>query len=301
MYNFEVVLPKKFGENIRTVEVHIAKIKDKSKTKSLLQLLKIHYPLDSLMHLKRVKCRSDKNLDVIISQTALVDKDVLTEDTTLSGYLHDFRTAYVPLVAPVIRKEFIEASSLWPTKFHEDKRLRNLTKEELFTTEERKKHSEYLVLAENLGKEDNHGTVVVDPSLDKIIATAYDCSSNGDPLHHSVMVALDMVAFSQGGGAYSSLVYTQHENGYICLNKRTEEFSNNMTRVVEIAGYLCTGFDIYTTLEPCIMCSMALVHSRVGKVFYSNVNKNSGGLGSKYQIHCEEGLNHHFEVFRVKN
>ena len=301
MYNFEAVLPRKFGENIRTVEVHIAKIKDKSKTKSLLQLLKIHYPLDSLIHLKRIKCNSDKDLEVIISQTALVGKDVLTEDTTLSGYLYDFRTAYVPLVAPVIRKEFIEASSLWPTKFHEDKHLRNLTKDELFTTEEREKHSDFLAVAENLGKEGNHGTVVVDPSVDKIIVTAYDCSSYGNPLHHSIMVALDMVAFSQGGGAYSSLVYTQHENGYICLNSRTGEFSNDRTRVVEMPGYLCTGFDIYTTLEPCVMCSMALLHSRVGKVFYCNVNKNSGGLGSKYQIHCEEGLNHHFDVFRVKN
>ena len=104
MYNFEAVLPRKFGENIRTVEVHIAKIKDKSKTKSLLQLLKIHYPLDSLIHLKRIKCNSDKDLEVIISQTALVGKDVLTEDTTLSGYLYDLGLRMFHLSHPSYEK-----------------------------------------------------------------------------------------------------------------------------------------------------------------------------------------------------
>ena len=65
-----------------------------------------------------------------------------------------------------------------------------------------------------------------------------------------------------------------------------------------LEDYLCTGYDLYITHEPCVMCSMALVHSRIRRVFYGLENIAMGGLGSVYKIHCQEGLNHHFEVFK---
>lgn len=46
-------------------------------------------------------------------------------------------------------------------------------------------------------------------------------------------------------------------------------------------------------------CSMALLHSRVRRVFYEAPNLLNGGLGSVYRIHTEEGLNHHFEVYKI--
>lgn len=61
--------------------------------------------------------------------------------------------------------------------------------------------------------------------------------------------------------------------------------------------YLCTGYDLYITREPCVMCSMALLHSRIHRVFYAHAFPSFGGLGSKFKIHCLEGTNHHFEVF----
>ncbi|XP_048586344.1 probable inactive tRNA-specific adenosine deaminase-like protein 3 [Nematostella vectensis] len=59
--------------------------------------------------------------------------------------------------------------------------------------------------------------------------------------------------------------------------------------------YLCTGYDLYVTQEPCVMCAMALVHSRIRRVFYSCGDSIRGALGSKYKLHTQKALNHHFE------
>ena len=42
---------------------------------------------------------------------------------------------------------------------------------------------------------------------------------------------------------------------------------------------------------------MALVHSRIRRVFYGCSDNVLGALGSRYKIHTQTGLNHHFEVF----
>ncbi len=50
-------------------------------------------------------------------------------------------------------------------------------------------------------QENSPGCVVVNPANGNIIARSRDLR-HIDPLHHSVMVAVDLVARSQGGGAY---------------------------------------------------------------------------------------------------
>src|SRR6202042_1963516 len=43
--------------------------------------------------------------------------------------------------------------------------------------------------------------------------------------------------------------------------------------------YLLTSLTLFTTHEPCIMCSMALLHSRVKEVFYLIPMERTGGCG----------------------
>nr|XP_006206647.1 LOW QUALITY PROTEIN: probable inactive tRNA-specific adenosine deaminase-like protein 3 [Vicugna pacos] len=61
--------------------------------------------------------------------------------------------------------------------------------------------------------------------------------------------------------------------------------------------YVCTGYDLYITREPCAMCAMALVHSRVRRVFYGAPSPD-GALGTRFRMHARSDLNHRFQAFR---
>jgi len=62
--------------------------------------------------------------------------------------------------------------------------------------------------------------------------------------------------------------------------------------------YLCTGYDAFLSCEPCAMCAMALVHARVRRVFFGAANPAAGALGSRWAVHLQGSLNHHYEVYR---
>lgn len=62
--------------------------------------------------------------------------------------------------------------------------------------------------------------------------------------------------------------------------------------------YLLTGLTVFASHEPCLLCSMALLHSRIAVLCYARAMPGSGGCGSVYRVHEQEGLNHRFEVWQ---
>ena len=124
---------------------------------------------------------------------------------------------------------------------------------------------------------------------------------------------------------------TECRNGQVCILARpdsfeivtrldSEELSDDSTRCVidhpiimlaakagkyaverkqgkEDEFYYFKELIVLTDVEPCFMCAMALVHSRVSTVIFRNINAKDGALVSQpTEIHCLKQLNHSFSL-----
>lgn len=54
--------------------------------------------------------------------------------------------------------------------------------------------------------------------------------------------------------------------------------------------------EMYVTLEPCQMCSGAIIQSRIRKLYFGAMNPKAGCAGSIINIFDEPRFNHHVEV-----
>ena len=54
--------------------------------------------------------------------------------------------------------------------------------------------------------------------------------------------------------------------------------------------------DIYITLEPCIMCSGAIIQSRIKHIYFGAFDPKGGALGSSINVLDAKNINHHPEV-----
>ena len=62
--------------------------------------------------------------------------------------------------------------------------------------------------------------------------------------------------------------------------------------------YYCTGFWCFIYDEPCVMCGMALVHSRFERVYFAKKNRRKGAF-THWNLHLK-ALNHMYRVFIKK-
>ncbi|OCT71377.1 probable inactive tRNA-specific adenosine deaminase-like protein 3 isoform X2 [Xenopus laevis] len=248
---------------------------------------------------------------------------------------------YVPSRAPRNQKEQRLWLEYWPSTYHAKGSAEESQRH--VSEEERTRIGRYMRIALEAARASQQrgrkgvGAVVVDPRNGQILAISSDrTDEEGGPLLHACMVAIDMVAQKQGGGAYACL---KEEDGELGIageknadvrkiqfiqkaesgeklqdmesGKDTEQSDSQRNvadqeegtkrkrseETTEEGPYLCTGYEIYVTREPCIMCAMALLHSRIFCVYYGS-STPGGALGTCYRLHCCPGLNHRFQVYR---
>lgn len=63
-----------------------------------------------------------------------------------------------------------------------------------------------------------------------------------------------------------------------------------------LGNYRLPGATLYVTLEPCVMCTGAIMHARVGRVVFGARDPKTGAAGSVINLYDEARLNHHADI-----
>ena len=144
------------------------------------------------------------------------------------------------------------------------------------------------------GKGEPIGAVIVDRSCSKgpsVIVVAGDARwnhilkqderGNGNALAHAVMRAIGMVAkkrLALANEAQAHAMDSEQPNHFNDepLNALEKDYYASPT--LAPGGYLCLDLELYITHEPCVMCSMAILHSRFGRVVFGQRMPRTGGL-----------------------
>lgn len=309
------ILPTELLDDIPLKKVYVSQLDDKKWISKAMSELSKQCPLDELQHLKRVRdneimiCGQEEDLNVFLMAKGVSENliAVLTKKTLIKE---------VPMKPTLLRWQFERMNKLWPCKFHPNKYLESLYENTNFSENQIRFHkriSDILNYLELL-YEDDFG-ICVDPRDQRITAVARGCTA-ANPVMHCPMVLIDHVARTQGSGVWSyDYVFHSDFHGVPeelfekMLNKykslafgaeKTVSDCDDSDNLSKYGPYLCTGYDIYLSKEPCLMCSMALVHSRAKRIFFCKQNTANGALMSKIKLHTINELNHHFEVFWIQ-
>ena len=63
-----------------------------------------------------------------------------------------------------------------------------------------------------------------------------------------------------------------------------------------LGDWQLVGCDLYVTIEPCLMCSGAIIQSRINKVIYGAPDLKGGAFGSSINVLDAKNINHRPEV-----
>jgi tRNA-specific adenosine deaminase 3 len=279
----EAVLSNDITHSIPLVDVYVAEIVDKKRTSKLIVGLNSINPIAHLQHLKRANknrilicLAGDEGVDEVL-------EGLIKKGLDIEGLAQQWERIKVAAKQPKTRKQYEEASKHWPCSFHEDKSLEKDLAGGTFSVEAIREKEKWMGIALEAARRSKEkcGAVIVEPVGGEVVGVAGD-RRDEHPLQHACMVAIDLIARALGGGAWPV---------------RPLDFYLKPSIQPQGGSYLCTGLEIYLTREPCAMCSMALVHSRIQTVFYS-VDSPQGVLNSRAQLHTLKALNHHYRVYR---
>ncbi|KAI0154481.1 hypothetical protein GGR52DRAFT_583138 [Hypoxylon sp. FL1284] len=104
--------------------------------------------------------------------------------------------------------------------------------------------------------------------------------SNGNPLAHAALRAISMVAqkLVRAENRPKSEPQIMEFESFQDKPLLSEEQLVYGTDHPSPDGYLCHELELYMTHEPCIMCAMAILHSRMGRIVFQHRMPLTGGM-----------------------
>jgi tRNA(Arg) A34 adenosine deaminase TadA len=254
----------------------------------------------------------------------------------------DVQRVSVPARPANSQEEWLESEQVWPSSFypHQTTEFRErslqLTEEEIHQMI--RGIQEALVDASQFTRissspSSSVGTVVVDPATGRIVArsskehmlqynvdgrqsTAKEAATiTMNPLQTSIILAIQGVSRMERQRARRELVGT----AAVATGDDGPAAPDNFAS----GQYLCTGYDIYTTLEPTVYEAMALVHARIRRLVFGCSRRRDdclaprreeeddparhrdddahGGDGiSEMCVHSLPGTNHKYRAFTCR-
>ena len=93
-------------------------------------------------------------------------------------------------------------------------------------------------------------------------------------------------------------IIARAHNSPISSHDPTAHAEINLLRAAakNLGNYRLDDAAVYCTLEPCVMCSGALVHARIRTLVFGARDLRFGGVRSKFQIADSDILNHRIDV-----
>jgi tRNA-specific adenosine deaminase 3 len=319
--SIKAVLDDEFTRLPNCKKYYASKIFNKKDTLLLMSELNQKVPLSCISYVRRV----NTSHQILVCSLDAVDKKnhTDTEASTLKQFLmsrsipgslaemlsREIKIVDIPVEPPKLRWQYERLTCNWPCKFYPNNYLENMWNDEMWNEAEINNYLKFFRLcqfiATELGNSKNVG-IAVNPYNERVVAFGYSKTHN--PVMHCSFDLIEQVAITQKGGAWNR---EHSKDDYLDIVKKAEtmfniEFgdkfvarsSNSSDNLEKFGPYLCTGYSIFLLNEPCLMCSMALLHSRARRIFYYHASSN-GALGTTTKFHTNKNLNHHYEVFRV--
>lgn len=319
--SLQAILEKELYTTPPLIPVVVAKIiGTKKEIPKAFRITKDLCSAADLKHLRRIRSLPDDRIECIICKTNTNNESDLNQELkslehkfASESIFEDYHITYVPSSAPRTEHQLKACAEIWPCKFARSNYLIQCLDGSVFSEAEKSVlriivNTVVSYIVENCNSTKTGAVVFRCARIYGVGLSSQEVLSQ-NPTMHSPMISIDSVATNAGAGHWKSL----ENNDLLKLIQRKLDDQKELDehRIdAQFLPYLCTNYDIFVTEEPCFMCTMGLVQSRIRRLFYLDAKSIKQFTQCQqlcypdkaiedFLVHREKNLNHRFEAWKV--